>query len=74
MLLISAGRFITVLAVFGNYFSFLIELEVIVYPRNYLICEEPWIVLEEHSPLSSSKKLVGETRRSILLRFPLEPF
>jgi hypothetical protein len=37
MLLISAGRFITVLDVNGAYLSFFIEFEAIVYPRNYLI-------------------------------------
>lgn len=41
MLLISAGRFITVLTEIGANLSFFIELLAIVYPRNYLIREEP---------------------------------
>jgi len=41
MLLISAGRFIIVLAVNCFSLSFFFEFETSVYPRNYFIYEEP---------------------------------
>jgi len=62
MSLISAGRFITILAVNCFNLSFYFEFEAVVYSRNYFIYEEPWIVFDDYSPISfsSSKKPVGD--------------